>query len=304
MTEQLPLFSRKKFAVTLTQGEAISPPTPASSVLSTLPAYFAYLQTQGYSQYTPSDFCYDVKKLGLFLKEKRLSEITVQDVRQWLSKLRSEERMTEKTISRKLSALSNYFTWLQSEKVLTKNPALAIPNRKITSPLPEILFDAECSRLLEVASRDARTYLLVALLLETGIKTEELMDLKLNNIDVSNKYAPEVWVKHTGKKVKKDRKLKLPREVVSVLDDYVDWYNIDDRLFPFTMRTLQYLLASTAEAANLQKHVSAQLLRDTCAVRMLKAGEPIEVVLRNWGLSETTWEDAKEKYLKLVSQAL
>jgi hypothetical protein len=46
------------------------------------------------------------------------------------------------------------------------------------------------------------------------------------------------------------------------------------------------------------------MLRDTCAVRLLKHGKDIETVLRRLGLSETTWEDAKEKYLKLISRAL
>jgi hypothetical protein len=48
-----------------------------------------------------------------------------------------------------------------------------------------------------------------------------------------------------------------------------------------------------------QPGVSAQILRDTCAVRQLRRGEGIERVLQRLGLSETTWEDAKIKYLKL-----
>jgi hypothetical protein len=42
------------------------------------------------------------------------------------------------------------------------------------------------------------------------------------------------------------------------------------------------------------------LLRDTFVVRSLKRGEGIENVLRKIGLRESTWEDAKEKYLKLA----
>jgi len=33
-------------------------------------------------------------------------------------------------------------------------------------------------------------------------------------------------------------------------------------------------------------------------------GEGIEDVLKKIGLSETTWEDAKEKYLKLAGRAI
>jgi len=304
MQEQLPLFQRKKFSVTPTQGIEVKSPVPGASILSTLPAYFNYLQSQGYSQYTLADFCGDVKKLGLFMREKALGEVGIQDIRQWLSQLRTVEHMTEKSISRKLAAINNYFTWLVSEKVLKANPGAAIPNYKVSAPLPEILFAAEVKRLLEVVSGDVRSYFLVLLLLETGVKIEELMDLQLIHIDTSNPYAPEIWIKHIGKKVKKDRKLKLPREVVPVLADYVAQYQITDRLFPVTQRLVRYILISVGERAGLQKRVTTQLLRYTCAIRWLKSGEAIETVLEKLGLSETTWEDLKEVLLKLVSRAL
>jgi integrase/recombinase XerD len=48
-----------------------------------------------------------------------------------------------------------------------------------------------------------------------------------------------------------------------------------------------------------RKKVSAQILRDTCAIRQLRRGEGIERMLMRLGLSETAWEDAKVKYEKL-----
>jgi site-specific recombinase XerD len=116
--------------------------------------------------------------------------------------------MTAKTVSRKVSALGNYFGWLEQEKVLEYNPAQTIRAPRVTSPLPDILFDNECQRLLASNSTDPRTYLLLLFLLETGIKKAELLDLKTIHFDLSNKYQPELWVKHTGKQVRKDRKLK------------------------------------------------------------------------------------------------
>jgi integrase/recombinase XerD len=71
-------------------------------------------------------------------------------------------------------------------------------------------------------------------------------------------------------------------------------------LFPYIQRFVQLLIAQTAEKAGVKKRVSTQILRDTCAVRQIKRGERIERVLERLGLSETTWEDAKEKYLKLA----
>jgi integrase/recombinase XerD len=93
--------------------------------------------------------------------------------------------------------------------------------------------------------------------------------------------------------------LKLPTGIIPVFRDYIISYKVDDSLFPYTQRFLRLLITDTAAKAGVKKKVSAQILRDTCAVRQLRRGEGIEKVLMRLGLSETTWEDAKIKYQKL-----
>jgi site-specific recombinase XerD len=226
--DQLPLFQRKTY-------KGIMPGIPMDvrlpvgemTVLETLPAYYTYLKDGGFSKYTPDDFTGDLKKFGMFLKEKQIKDIGVKDIQAWISFLKTPspkgEGLSAKTVSRKLTALSNYFSWLVSSDVIKEknNPMLGIANTRISSPLPEILFEEECTKLLTTASGDPRTYLLFLLLLETGIKLEELFALKVSHFDFSNKYSPEMHIKHTGKKEKKSRKLKLPMEITAVFNDYV-----------------------------------------------------------------------------------
>ena len=181
--DQPSLFDRRKCSGVLPQAYQIEPPGAEHTVLQTLPAYYAYLQSGQYSQYTPDDFTSDVKRFGLFVKDKTIQRIHTVDVQQWLGTLK--QTMTNKTISRKRSALNNYFTWLVRAKVLSVNPVQAIPYRRVTSPLPDILFENECKRLLSAASSDPRTYLLLLLLLETGLKKAELLHLKLTHFDCS-----------------------------------------------------------------------------------------------------------------------
>jgi site-specific recombinase XerD len=295
--DQLALFNPKKYQGILPQAVRLQPPTGDDTVLKTLPAYYAYLRSGGYSKYTPDDFTGDVRRFGLFLKDKDIRAIRPVDIQQWIGELRKV--VQEKTVSRKISALTNYFQWLMSEKVLAVNPAEAIRSLRVTSPLPDILFEEECQRLLTVARIDPRSYILVLLLLETGLKKEELLALHLTHFDLSNPYAPELWVKHTGRKVRKDRKLKLPAEMVPVFRDYVRRYTITESLFPYTPRLIELILTATGKKAQIQKKVTAGVLRDTCAVRQIRRGEGIERVLMRLGLSETTWEDAKVKYLRL-----
>jgi len=309
--DQLPLFQRKTYkGIIPSLTMDIRLPAGDMTVLQTLPAYYTYLKDGGFSKYTPDDFVGDLKKFGVFLKEKIIKDITDKDILSWVSFLKTAspkgEGLSAKTVSRKLTALGNYFNWLVGNEVIKdkENPMLDIANTRISSPLPEILFEEECTRLLTAASNDPRTYLLFLLLLESGIKLEELFNLKVTHFDFSNKYSPEMMVKHTGRKEKKSRKLKLPVEITEVFKDYVERYKVDDLLFPCTQRFVRYLITGTAEKAGVKKRVSAQILRDTCAVRQLKRGEGIEKVLQRLGLSETTWEDAKEKYLKLAGRAI
>jgi hypothetical protein len=83
-------------------------------------------------------------------------------------------------------------------------------------------------------------------------------------------------------------------------EEYVKKYGISEIVFPYTPRFVEMLLTGVAKRANLQKKVTAGILRDTCAIRQIKRGEGIERVLMRLGLSETTWEDAKIKYEKLA----
>jgi site-specific recombinase XerD len=304
---QLPLFQRKTYKGIISS-IPLEARVPAAdmAILAALPGYYLYLKDGGFSQYTPDDFTGDVKKFAVFLNEKPIKDITTKDIQAWISFLKTPspkgEGLSAKTVSRKLSALSNFFNWLLLHEVIDgkTNPMANIVNSRITPPLPEILFEDECTRLLAAASNDPRTYLLFLLFLETGIKLEELFDLKISHFDFSNKYSPEMLVKHTAKKAKRDRTLKLPMEIGVVFNEYVERYEVGDSLFPYSQRFIRYLITETAEKAGIQKQVSAQILRDTCAVRQLKRGEGIERVLQRLGLSETTWEDARVKYTKLA----
>jgi integrase/recombinase XerD len=135
-------------------------------------------------------------------------------------------------------------------------------------------------------------------LLETGIKLEELFALKVSHFDFSNKYAPEMHIKHIGKKEKKSRKLKLPVAIIPVFTDYVSQYKVEDSLFPYTQRFIRYLITETAETAGIKKKVSAQILRDTCAVRQLRRGEGIERVLQRLGLRAYPKSSAARKVIQ------
>src|SRR3954447_26080397 len=248
--EQATLFDKRPYRGTLPHAPT-TPPAADQTVHATLPAYHAYLSSAGYSKYTPDDFTADLKRFGQFTGPKLLQDIQTVDIQQYIGELK--RTMPAKTVSRKVSAVGNYFRWLKAEAVLPRNPAENIRAPRVTAPLPDVLYDDECDRLLAAASSDPRPYLLVLLLLETGLKKAELLDLTTANFDLSNKYQPELWVKHSGKQLFKDRRLKLPAQIAPVLGEYLERFTITDRLFPYTPRFIEQLLADVRQAAGISK---------------------------------------------------
>lgn len=284
----------------------VTPPTAQSTVLETLPAYYTYLTCGDYSAYTAGDFTGDLRKLGMYTGSKAVARISVFDLQHWLQVLAAPtgEHLQAKTVSRKVAAIKNYFQWLKTSGVLQADPSAQLRTPRITSPLPTVLYEVECQHLLTTASSDPRAYLLLLLLLETGLKKEELFLLRVAQFDFSDQYNPVVWIQHEGKKVAKNRTLQLPASIIPVFAAYQSTYTIHDLVFPYTPRLIEYILTAMAARAGITKKVTAQILRDTCAVRLLKRGIPMERVLKKLGLNPSTWEDAKEKYLKLTAPAL
>ena len=128
------------------------------------------------------------------------------------------------------------------------------------------------------------------------------MGLKLGHIDISYPGAPAITIHFapsTGKQ-HRERLLALPAEFVTILKEYQDKYHPTHELFDCTDRNLNYILGRAVKAAGIQKRVTLQLLRDTFAVRQLKAGVTPEALREKLGLSDEAWLESREKYRRLA----
>jgi len=74
----------------------------------------------------------------------------------------------------------------------------------------------------------------VLVFLETGMKSSEISTLTTAHVDISDPYRPELWIKHSGNKAKKDLRVALPPQFVEVYQRYLAQYRIEDAMFPYT----------------------------------------------------------------------
>src|SRR5438270_12246664 len=98
----------------------------------------------------------------------------------------------------------------------------------------------------------------------------------------------------------RERRLALPTEFTTILKRYLAKYHPTSELFNCTDRNLNYILARAVKAAGIKKRVTLQLLRDTFAVRQLKAGTMPDALREKLGLSDEAWLESREKYRRLA----
>src|SRR5688572_29713579 len=140
--DQLPLFLRRTFQKH-SPVQILKPVTPTgkSSLMQTLPTFQAYL-AEKYAQKTAKMYWGDVRELSIYLKNKKLKEITSHDLQQWIGSLVSPagKGLERKTVNRKVSAITTYFLWLQGLGAITRDSTLPLNNTRIQSPLPDYLY--------------------------------------------------------------------------------------------------------------------------------------------------------------------
>jgi site-specific recombinase XerD len=203
-----------------------------------------------------------------------------------------------------VSAIITYFLWLQGLGAITDDPTMVLNNTRIQSPLPDYLYETEIKTLSAEASLDPRTYLLVLLFLDTGLKSNELFLLTKAHVDISDPYNPELWIKHSGKQSKKDRKVALPARFTPVYTQYLEKYQVADKLFPFTERYMQMIFAELKSKTGIDKELTAKTLRHTHVVRAYKRGEGFEVIFDRIGLAPDSRPEAEERYRRLAARGI
>ncbi|HET9920866.1 MAG TPA: tyrosine-type recombinase/integrase [Ktedonobacteraceae bacterium] len=282
------------------------PLTDQSSMAACAIPYQQELKLRGKSNYTITCFLSDLKMFSDFIGlDTPVGRVTKENLTDWLMKLKfgaKGQTPAPKTMARRVTFLKNFFSWLSREGIIAEDPSAGLVLERPLPPLPQLLFDDEVQRLLEAASQDARCHCLVYLILNAGLKKEEVMGLRLSHIDLAEPQAPAVTVHFaasTGKQ-HRERRLTLPAEFVTILKKYREKYRPTDELFVCTDRNLNYILAKAVKAADIKKRVTLQLLRDTFAVRQLKGGLPPEALREKLGLSDEAWLESREKYRRLA----
>jgi integrase/recombinase XerD len=286
-----------------------------SSLAAAISAFRSHMVRQGFSANTIKAFLADLRLLGRFIPNSRaVGDISQADLEAFLTWMRADRGVpcSPKTYARRLTTLKVFFGWLAQSEVVRIDPAAPLAHQHPSTPLPEILFDGDVGKLL-AATRDllwapkpdARPFLLVTMILQTGIKKGEAMEARLDHVDLSNPQAPVLYVRYEDpRKTLKERKLSLGPNFTPAFRQYLREYGPQEHLFECTARNLEYVLEDAAALAEIPGGVSFEQLRWTCAVRDYRNGMPADLLRQKLGLSHITWRETLPKIQKLARPAL
>lgn len=262
--------------------------------------FFRYLEYErGCTAATLRAYGADLRRCIAFLREvgvaEEVEQVTYQVARQYLAWM-GEQGYKASTVRRRIAALSSLCKYLWSMGKLPANPCVGLALPKKRRRLPAVLSVEEARRLLAVSEdhRDVamafRNRAIVGVLLYCGLRRAELLNLKVNDVDLK-----AGWLKVRSGKGMKDRLIPLLPEVSCMVGDWLELRPevTHGALFvgrqgkPLALNSLVRLFDGVRQRAGLDREgVTLHTLRHTFASLLLQEGCDLVSIQRMLGHSD------------------
>ena len=264
--------------------------------------FISYLKSQGKSAFTIIAYKKDLEQFVGFLttKEKAdIREVKKEDIDGFIARLLSDN-YTKKSASRKLNSIRTFFRYLKNQRVIEQNPSLDVSHPKYTSTPPRILSKLEYHALRDFSKDDPRTYALIEILLQTGIKIGELSSIHLEDVGDN-----QLDIRPYGKNPK--REVPLNKSIRKAIADYlkVRGNNAkDSHLFitrsgkPILIRNIRQIINRCFREVEIE-NATVNDLRNTFIAQQLLNGASLEYIAKIVGHKRLS---STERFLNLVKE--
>ena len=252
-----------------------------------------YLQHEkNYSLHTITAYIKDLEFFSDFLKSdfdsEKLENVNYSIIRSWIVYLVGQE-ISNSSINRKISSLKSFYKFLLKTKQIEVSPLLKHKSLKTPKTLQIPFSEKELDNVLNfLVYKDdfegIRDKLIIDMFYTTGIRRAELINLKVQNIDLSNGV-----IKVLGKR-NKERIIPILPVIIEQINCYnaqrikVENSKYNDYFFlmlkgvklndSFVYRLINYYFSNVSEKVKKSPHI----LRHTFATHMLNKGADLNSV--------------------------
>lgn len=211
-------------------------------------------------------------------------KITTEQIRKFLVDYQAKNNCGKTTIDNVRRNLSSFFSWLEEENYIIKSPIKRIHKVRNTQRVKEVIPDESIEQLRDSCD-EIRDLAMIDLLLSTGIRVGELVNLDIRDICFENR---ECIVYGKGDKERRAyfdarSKIHLQEYLATRIDDnpalFVSLKSPYNRLTISGIETRVRVLSERANIRNLHPHK----FRRTMATKAIDKGMPIEQVQRLLG---------------------
>ncbi len=270
---------------------------------SLIEEFLEVLQKQkGYSIHTVKSYRNDLGQFLEFLKSRSqtpsnaekpnvFSNVDALLLREYLSIL--YKRYEKSSISRKLSAIRSFFSYLEKAGHILQNPAIDVASPKLNKYIPGCLSVDEMFGLLDMPPQDSplglRDRALLELLYSTGLRVSEVNSLDISNVDFEQRL---IRVRGKGNK---ERIVPVGRKALKALEKYLASCDplrrrakkeasghaplfINYRGERLSVRSIARLLKKYVARAGLSPEISPHAMRHSFATHLLDGGADLRSV--------------------------
>lgn len=252
--------------------------------------YLAYLLIErNYSDNTINSYKNSLNKFLRFFSKKELDSITKKDIDLFITEL-SNDTLSTRSISHVITSVKGFYKYLLIMKKININPSEHLELPKQRKSIPKVLTAEEVGLLLDIEVIDeysARDKAMLELLYATGLRISELLNLKLNEIDLMTG-----TVKVMGKG-SKERIVPIGDVALNYLHLYLGSYRsklikgVSEYLFikkeknnskKITRQWFHNRLKEIANKKEIKTPFSAHTLRHSFATHLLDRGADLRVI--------------------------
>ena len=216
--------------------------------------------------------------------DKSIKQISTNEIRNYLSNYKDNSSCGSTTIDNIRRVLSSFFSWLEDEDYIIKSPVRRIHKIKTATVVKEVLTDENLERLRDECE-NIRDLSLIELLISTGMRVGELVNLNINSLNFEDRSCIVLGKGNKEREVYFDAKTKLH------LKEYIAKRNDSNEALFVSMREphqrlsisgIELIIRTLGMNSNINK-VHPHKFRRTLATMAIDKGMPVEQVQKLLG---------------------
>lgn len=211
--------------------------------------------------------------------EKGVAEVTTNEIREYLSEFKEKHNCSKVTIDNIRRIFSSFFSWLEDEDYIPKNPVRRIHKVRTETLIKEVISD-ESMEILRDSCNEIRDLAMVDLLASTGMRVGELVKMNIADLDLQERQCVVFGKGGKEREVYFNARTKIHlQNYIASRDDgnpalFVSLSSPHKRL---TINGVETRIRALGKRINLAK-IHPHKFRRTLATMAIDRGMPIEQV--------------------------